>query len=155
MITLVQTGKAKPRPILLMEPKGSRYWKAWKRFIDRQLARRGFIDKEDFNLFRIVKSVDEAVRYIDEFYRVYHSIRYTSGVTVLRLVRPISDKTLKLINQRFKDILTSGGIEPSSPTKEEIHRGEHLDLPRLVMKFNKRDYGKLCAMIHIINKDQA
>ena len=74
MLTLIQTGKSKPRPIVLMEPRGSRYWADWKHFVNNQLLKNGFIDKKDFNLFRIVKSVDEAIKYIEDFYRIYHSI---------------------------------------------------------------------------------
>ena len=55
--------------------------------------------------------------------------------------------------EKFKDILKSGEIRLSPPMKEEIHKGEYLELPRLVMNFNMRDYGRLCEMIHIINKD--
>ncbi len=153
MLTLIQTGKSKPRPIVLMEPKGSTYWKAWKHFINNQLVKNGFIQKEDFNLFRIVKTVDEAIKYIEDFYKVYHSIRYVAGLTVLRLNRKISGKTLKFINQKFKNILTSGEIEASAPTNEEIQNGEYLNLPRLTMNFNLRDYGRLYKMIQVINRD--
>lgn len=152
-LTLIQTGKSKLRPIILMEPKGSTYWTAWQRFINSQLIRKGFIHKEDMNLFRIVRGVDEAVKYIEDFYRVYHSIRYVSGLTVLRLNKKLSTGTLRLLNREFKDILIGGQIELSPATPEEARRGEYPDLPRLVMKFNLHDYGKLCRMIHVINKD--
>ena len=152
-LTLIQTGKSKPRPIVLMEPKGSRYWSAWKRFVSDHLAGKGYIDKEDFNLFQIVRSADEAIEYIENFYKVYHSIRYISGLTVLRLKRPISDRTLKLINQKFKDILTGGEISSSPPIREEIRKGEYPDLPRLVMKFNYHDYGRLFELIRVVNND--
>ena len=152
MLTLIQTGKSKPRPIVLMEPKGSRYWTDWKRFVTNQLLKNGFIDKKDFLLFRIVKSVDEAIKYIEDFYRIYHSIRYDSGLTVLRLNKNISGETLNLINREFKDILTSGEIRFSPPTEKEIEKREYLELSRLVMNFNLRDYGRLCEMICAINK---
>ena len=152
MLTLVQTGKSKPRPIVLMEPKGSTYWKSWKRFIGSELFKNGFISTEDLNLFRVMNGVDEAVRYIEDFYKVYHSIRYVSGMTVLRLKKDISDKTLKLLNQKFKDILTSGYISRSAATEKEIQEGEYPGLPRLIMNFNMHHYGRLCEMIHVINK---
>jgi len=153
MITLMQTGKSRPRPIVLMEPKGSVYWKSWMSFIKSQLAKKGFIKNEDLSLFKIVRTTDQAVEYIENFYRVYHSIRYVLGLAVIRLNRQISGKTLKLINRKFKDILTGGQIEVSSPTPKEIQEKEFLDLPRLVMNFNLRDYGRLCEMIQVINKD--
>lgn len=155
MLTLVQTGKSKPRPIVLMEPKGSTYWAAWKHYVNGHLLKNGFIAKEDLELFRIAKSVDEAVGYIEDFYRVYHSIRYVSGLTVIRLNKEISGSALALINQEFKDILTSGEIRLSPPTKKEIQNQEYLDLPRLVMNFDMRNYGRLCQMIHVINRDRS
>ena len=153
MLTLIQTGKSKPRPVVLMEPEGSRYWADWKNFVNNQLFKNGFIDKEDFKLFRIVKSVDEAIKYIEDFYRIYHSIRYDSGLTVLRLNKKISMETLNLINRKFKDILTNGEIRFSPPTKKEMEKKEYLELPRLAMSFNLRDYGRLCEMICVINRD--
>lgn len=153
MITLIQTGKSRPRPIVLMEPRGSTYWATWMHFVKSQLVKKGFINKEDLNLIHIVKSVDAAVKYIEDFYRVYHSIRYVAGLAVLRLNREISVKTLKLINKEFKDILISGEIRVSPPTDKEIQEGEFLKLPRLVMNFNMRNFGRLCEMIHVINKD--
>jgi len=153
MITLVQTGKSRPRPIVLMEPQGSTYWADWMSFVKKQLVKKGFIKKEDLNLFRIMKSADQAAKYIDDFYRVYHSIRYIFGVAYLRLNREISDSTLKLINREFKDILTGGQIQRCAPTPKEAQENEFLDLPRLSMNFNLRDYGRLCEMIQVINKD--
>jgi uncharacterized protein (TIGR00730 family) len=153
MLTLIQTGKSKPRPIVLMESKGSRYWTDWKNFVNSQLFKNGFIDKKDFNLFRIVKSVDEAIKYIEDFYKIYHSIRYDSGLTVLRLNKKISKETLNLINRKFKNILKDGDIRFSSPTEKEIENKEYLELPRLAMNFNLSDYGRLCEMICVINRD--
>ncbi len=153
MLTLIQTGKSRPRPIVLMEPKGSAYWAAWERFLNKHLLKNGFIKKEDFNLFHLAKTVDEAVKYIEDFYRVYHSIRYVSGLTVLRLNRQISPRTLKFINKKFKDILTGGEIKISPPAAQEMQNGEYLNLPRLAMSFNMRDYGRLCELIRVINRD--
>jgi hypothetical protein len=152
MITLMQTGKSKPRPIVLMEPEGSAYWSGWKRFVDNQLMKNGFINKEDLSLFRIVRTVDEGIEYIENFYKVYHSIRYVSGLTVIRLNRTISADTLEALNKEFKDILTSGQIKFSPPTEKEIAKNEYVDLPRLVMNFNMHDYGRLCEMISFINR---
>lgn len=153
MLTLIQTGKSRPRPIVLMEPNGSTYWADWMRFVNKQLVKTGYISKEDINLFCIAKTPAAGVKCIEDFYRVYHSIRFVSGLTVLRLNKKISAKTLKLINKRFKGILTSGEIKLSPPTEKEMEEGEFVDLPRIAMNFNMCDYGRLCEMIRIINRD--
>ncbi len=153
MLTLIQTGKSRPRPVVLVEPKGSAYWAGWMHFVNKQLVKKGYIKEEDLNLFRVVKTVNEGIKYIENFYKVYHSIRYVSGLTVVRLNKEISDKTLKLINKKFKDILTSGEIKNSPPTNKEIQEGEYLSLPRLTMNFNMRGYGRLWELIRVINRD--
>ncbi|MDD5060595.1 MAG: TIGR00730 family Rossman fold protein, partial [Candidatus Omnitrophica bacterium] len=152
MLTLIQTGKSRPRPVVLMEPEGSVYWKDWKSFIQSHLVNSGFVNKEDLSIFSIQSNVDEAIKYIEDFYKVYHSIRYVSGLTVLRLNKKISEKNLKLLNLRFKDILTKGQITISSALKEEIEKNEYPELLRLVMEFDLRSYGRLCELIHAINK---
>jgi len=154
MMTLVQTGKSRPRPIILMEPQGSTYWSSWMHFVKSQLVKNKYIKKEDLSLFAIAKTSDQAIKYIENFYRVYHSIRYVSGLAVLRLHRQISPQTLKFINKEFKDILTSGQIQVCPPTAKEIQEKEFLNLPRLSMNFNLRDYGRLCEMIQVINQDK-
>lgn len=151
-LTLIQTGKSRPRPIVMMEPEGSTYWERWRRFVNDELVNNGYVDKEDMNLFTFAKTVDEGVKYIEDFYRVYHSIRYVSGKTVLLLNREISEKTLKILNDEFKDILHSGSIMPSPPLQGEFEKGECLNLPRLVMDFNLHDFGRLIELIHYINR---
>jgi uncharacterized protein (TIGR00730 family) len=153
MLTLVQTGKSRPRPIILMEPKGSTYWSAWLGFVKRKLVIPGFIDRKDLKLFYIAKTVNEAIRYIEDFYKVYHSIRYVSGLTVLRLNKVVPGPKLKLINRKFSSMLTFGKITLSSPTEIEAQEKEFLTLPRLAMHFNMRDYGMLYEMIHVLNND--
>jgi hypothetical protein len=136
-----------------MEPKGSTYWADWMSFIKNQLVKKGFIKKEDLQLVQIVKTADAAVKYIEYFYRVYHSIRYVLGQAVIRLNRKISGRTLEFLNAEFKDILISGRIQEAPATPKEIQEKEFLSLPRLIMNFNLRDYGRLYEMIKAINQD--
>jgi len=152
MLTLMQTGKSKPRPIVLMEPKGSTYWKAWKDFVGSELIENGYISRNDSSLFYTARSAGQAVEYIRDFYRVYHSIRYVSGLTVLRLKKKLSARALASINREFKDILKSGSIEASAPLDKEVQNNEFIELPRLAMDFNLRDFGRLCEMIRAINR---
>jgi uncharacterized protein (TIGR00730 family) len=90
MLTLIQTGKSKPRPIVLIESKGSRYWEAWKRYVVDHLLKNGFIEKDDLKLFRIAKSVDEAIKYIE--YK--EKLKTLSNITFL----PETQNKFELIN---------------------------------------------------------
>jgi uncharacterized protein (TIGR00730 family) len=151
MLTLFQTGKTLPRPIVLLEDKNGNYWKSWLDFVDSVLIEGGFVSKEDRKLLQVAHSIEDAVKYVTDFFRVYHSLRYVRGLTVLRFTREIPEKLINELNSNFKDILTTGKIEASPPLKDELTNREHLDLPRLVFDFNHRNFGRLNEMIHFIN----
>lgn len=150
-LTLMQTGKSRPRPVVLMEPEGGNYWKGWRSFLSRHLVKKGYIDKDDLKMFSYAGTVEEAADKIERFYKVYHSLRYIRDLTVLRLNHPLSEEALRCIKREFRDIIIDGDIKNSGPLDEELQKDEYPYLPRLVMKFNKGRYGRLCEMIHMIN----
>jgi uncharacterized protein (TIGR00730 family) len=151
MLTLFQTGKTLPRPIILLEDKNGDYWKNWLDFVDSVLIKKGFVSPEDRNLLQVAHSPEEAAKYVTDFFRVYHSLRYVKGLTVLRFTREIPEKLITQLNSDFKDILTTGEIQASPPLNDELKNREHLELPRLVFDFNHRNFGRLNEMIHTIN----
>ncbi len=150
-LTLVQTGKSKPRPIILIEPPDSQYWGHWLGFVTRELAGGGFISRNDMSLFVHVNSVEKAIDEILQFYRVYHSIRYIGDKTVVRLNSLLNSENIDELNKKYANILRSGEIKLTEPLPAEQQGGEFLELPRLVMDFNRRDYGKLYEMLRFLN----
>ena len=151
-LTLVQTGKGRPRPIVFMEPEGVSYWHDCRAFIDRQLLQGGFIGEDDSHLYIIAHSVDEAVSYVEGFFRVYHSMRFDGAMTIMRLNHELSPEKLQRINREFSDIVTEGEIMPVEPTTREVQENDVADLPRLGFSFNRKKFGRLYAMIHAINE---
>jgi hypothetical protein len=63
-ITLIQTKKMKPFPIILM---GSDYWKDLIAFFRNQMLGRDMISKEDLNIFQCMDDPAEIVDYIRRF----------------------------------------------------------------------------------------
>jgi uncharacterized protein (TIGR00730 family) len=152
-LTLVQTGKRDPMPIVLVDEPGGTYWMAWYRFVTDELLQRGLISKEDLALFKVTDSVDEAVQEIIGFYSTYNSMRYIRDRLILRLNREPSDALVDRLNADFADILEEGRI-----AKTAVHRlesdDEHLkELPRLTLMFNRRDFGRLRQMIDVLNRE--
>jgi uncharacterized protein (TIGR00730 family) len=152
MLTLFQTGKTLPRPIVLLEDKNGGYWKSWLDFVDSVLIKKGFVSPEDRDLLQVAHSPEEASKFITDFFRVYHSLRYVRGLTVLRFTKEIPEDLINKLNADFKDILTTGEIQASPPLADEMKNREHLDLPRLVFHFNHRNFGRLNEMINTINR---
>ncbi len=151
-LTLVQTGKAKPMPIVFMDAPRGTYWKTWKRYVEEHLLRHGLISEEDLALFKVTTSVDEAVDEITRFYRVYHSSRTVGRQLVIRLTRPVPAKLVERLARDFADILLSGTIVQRSALAEE-DEPELATLPRLVLPFNRTDFGRLRQLIDQVNRD--
>ncbi|MFA4858438.1 MAG: TIGR00730 family Rossman fold protein [Candidatus Margulisiibacteriota bacterium] len=150
VLTLLQTGRCFPRPIVMLESKNG-YWEAWLKFVKDKLVRGDFIRPIDLKLFKIVKTAKAAVNEIVNFYSVYHSIRYSKDLTVIRLERQLTKADYQLLNKKFKDLLAKGEIEPSDALPVEKKNDEFPHLPRLKMYFNRQNYVRLLELIRQIN----
>jgi hypothetical protein len=64
----------------------------------------------------------------------------------------ISLQSIQKLNELFRDILTPGGsIYLSEALPAEDDEPGIADLPRLIVDFNRRDFGKLRGLIDVIN----
>lgn len=152
-LTLIQTGKRNPMPVVLIDREKGTYWNRWAHFLKDDLLANGSISEEDLNLFEIVHSVDQAVTIIDRFYHCYHSLRYVRDRLVLRLKRPLSPETVGTLKRLFGDILRPGGdIRSSGALEEEADEPDIRHLPRLLVDFNRMNFGRLKALIDAINR---
>lgn len=152
-LTLLQTGKADPAPIVFLDSPGGSYWKTWADYVRRHLLDEQLISEQDMSLFRVTDDVDEAVAEITGFFHRYHSQRYVGDQLVLRLQSPISEPVLNELNRDFKDILRedAGPIVQQGALPEEADEPELAELPRLVLPFARFDFGKLRMLIDRVN----
>jgi hypothetical protein len=152
LLTLLQTGKAQPAPLVLLDVPDGTYWRGWQRFVDEQVATRGLVSPEDHSLYRITADVDIAADEILGFFRNYHSVRWVGDLLIMRLQRAPSRPQLSAVNRQFADIVVGGGaIRPSKPLSPERSSGDHVDLPRLAFRFDRIHYGRLRQMIDVVN----
>jgi len=150
VLTLVQTGKRDLFPIVLLDAPGGNYWKALDVFIRAELHENGMISPEDFALYKVTDNVEEAVGEIEQFYKVYHSMRYVRKQLVIRTLTPISESLLSEIQSEFGDILSDGTFEVRDALPEE-DEPELEELSRLVFMFNRRNLGRLRILLDCIN----
>ncbi|MEO3706059.1 LOG family protein [Trichormus azollae] len=150
-MTLSQTGKFGPVPLVLIDSPGGDYWHSWSQYIDQQLVTRGLVSPEDPNLYTVTDNLEVACNTITNFYQGYHSSRYVGDQLVIRLKQELSDAEVELLNVNFSDILIKGRIEKSQVLPQE-GQDETSALPRLLLYFNQRDLGRLYHMIAVINQ---
>ena len=153
-LTLLQTGKRNPMPLIFIDAPGGTYWQKFFDFCKEDLLATGYISASDFNLFEIVDSVDAAVERIACFYYRYHSLRYLRNKLLLRLNTEVGPARIETLKREFADILAQDGdIRLSGALPEEIEEPEISHLPRLVIDFNRKDFGRLKALIDAVNRD--
>lgn len=150
-LTLVQTAKTTPVPIVLCDEPGGTYWQHWRTYVKAELLGNSMIDAADMNLFHVTDRAEDAVAEIVRFYRRYHSLRFVWDQLVIRMNSPIAPELIAELESQFSDILTMPKIEQRfEPLPEE--QGLFPDKPRLVMSFDRRSTGRLRVLINRINE---
>jgi len=152
-LTLIQTGKNPPIPVVLVDDDQGGYWENLFSFMRNTLLKRGLISGEDFGLFTLTRSPEEAVQVIDDFYRVYHSSRYIGENLVIRTTKELSAEEVDILQNEFSEILSPGQRISTSAVglAKESDQPDLLLLPRLIVPFNHRNFGLLIAFIRRIN----
>jgi uncharacterized protein (TIGR00730 family) len=151
LLTLLQTGKAEPAPVVMLETPGGTYWKGWLRFLEDEAIAAGWVSPEDTALFKVATTVEEACDEITGFYRNYHSCRWVGDLLVLRVQTAPSKAELADLNKRFADIVTRGSIRSASAFPPERSSNDYPELPRLALRFDKWHFARLRQLIDAVN----
>jgi hypothetical protein len=152
VLTLLQTGKAPPMPVVLMELPGEGYWETWDKFVRTQLLERKYIDAADLDLFKIMHSPEEAADWIKFYYSTYNSMRQVYSRLVIRLEKELTDEQVSSLNEKFADLIKLGKIYKSPALQEEADEPELKAKPRIVFNNNKKSAGRLNELILEINR---
>ncbi|MBA3400288.1 MAG: LOG family protein, partial [Acidimicrobiia bacterium] len=151
LLTLTQTGKGLPAPIVLLDMPGDDYWSTIQSFVTEQLIPRGLVSEADTSLYLLTDSCDEAQAEITGFYANYDSIRYVGDQAVIRLNHTPTDAQLDDLNERFGYVVSTGRIDRVEPFPEERRNDDRIGLPRIGFMFAQHRYGDLRAMINVLN----
>ncbi|MCU4671585.1 TIGR00730 family Rossman fold protein [Microbacterium fluvii] len=151
LLTLQQTGKADPTPIVLLDGPDGTFWQGLRRFADEQLIPSGVISPDDLDRVLLTDSVERAAAEITGFWRNYDSLRWVGKRLVLRLRAEPADAEVEALNERFAGLLVQGRIERRGALRAEREDGDRVELPRLVMHFNRFKVGDLHHLIRAVN----
>jgi len=151
LLTLVQTGKAQPGPIVLLDVPGGTYWSTWESFVRAELMDRGYVSEHDLCLVKVTDDVDAAVDEVTEFFANYHSERFVEGRLVIRLHHAPDEETLKALMSEFGDITSRGVIERIHTTSNETADDDHVDLERIAFWFDRHGWPRLRELIDRLN----
>jgi uncharacterized protein (TIGR00730 family) len=152
LLTLVQTGKAEPAPIVLLDTPGGGYWRGLETFLDEQVVAAGLISTPDRALYHLTDSVEGTIGEIETFYRNFHSMRFVGDRLVIRLQAGPTGDELRQLSADFTDIIVQGAIETARPFPPEVAGDDHLDKARIVFRFDRHGFGRLRSLIDALNR---
>jgi uncharacterized protein (TIGR00730 family) len=152
VLTLLQTGKAPPMPVVLMELPGEQYWETWDNFVKKQLLERQFVSAQDLSFYKIIHSAKEATQWISAYYSTYHSLRQVRDRLVIRLNKELPDSAIRTLNDDFHDLVKAGTIARTHALRDEEDEPSLVAKPRIAFAYNKKSAGRLNQMILAINR---
>ena len=150
LLTLTQTGKGLPVPIVLLDTPGDPYWETVHDFVGRQLVERELVAAADTELYLVTDDCQTAVDEVLGFYKNYDSIRYVGHLAVMRMKHAPTDAQLADLNERFGQ-LSTGGIAQATPFEPERRENDKLDLARITFTLANHSAGVLRELIDAVN----
>jgi uncharacterized protein (TIGR00730 family) len=152
LLTLAQTGKSVPVPIVFLDVPGNPFWAPIMDTLSRHLLENGLISTEDTSLYTVTDDVDEAVRVITAFYVNYHSLRFVGDVMHLRMQRQVPDDALADISARHGHLSADGVVRRIAASPAELRDDDVPDLPRLALDYTGKGFAPLMPLLADINR---
>ena len=152
LLTLAQTAKSVPVPIVFLEVPGHPFWTPLMKAMEPLLLDHGLISSSDTTLYTITDNIEDAVSEITRFYANYDSIRFVDDVLYIRVKRSIPDEQFVEIANRFVSLAVDGVIQQTTSTSEEIRDDDVPDLPRVSLKYAAKGFADLRGLIDALNQ---
>jgi hypothetical protein len=115
------------------------------------LLRNGLISPDDLCLYQFTDDPNQAVKWITRFYRNYHSTRWVKDTLIIRLKYAPPPTAIDALNEDYADIINGDRIHLTTATREEQDDRDAIDLPRIALGFDRRQYGRLRQLIDTLN----
>lgn len=152
LLTLAQTAKSVPVPIVFLEVSGDPFWSPLMEVMEPLLIQHGLISPSDTTLYTITDDINKAVAEITGFYSNYHSLRFVNNRMYLRTQRALSEVELRDINNSFGHLSRDGVITQSGPTEAEVRDNDVVDLNRISLDYSPKGFADLRPLIDALNQ---
>lgn len=151
LLTLAQTAKSVPVPIVFLEVPGDPFWSPLMAMMEPLLLSHGLISPSDTSLYLITDNVTRAVDEITRFYSNYHSIRFVGDIMHIRMHRPIPDSEMPGLVERHSHLSRDGRIEKVEPSAAEIRDGDAVEMARIALDYGAKGFADLRPLIDEVN----
>ena len=156
-LTLVQTGKTKPMPIVFLDAPRGTYWKTWKRYVEYGWPATDWWRRPEMPVLTVRARATALALLLCAALLSLAAVLVVRTVDrnlVIRLTHRIPESLVTQLGHDFADIVVKGEIVQTGALEEEREDAPELvRLPRLVLEFNRSSFGRLRQLIDRLNSD--
>jgi len=138
VLTLLDTGKTTPAPVVLLDTPDGLFWKQWTTFVDEGIIANGYVGANNLCLVRLATSVHETVEEITRFYSNYIAFSEADGRGVMTLQHTPDDAQLEELRVAVPDFAEGTGYR--------VEGEDAISFP-----FDGRNYLSLRFVIDVVN----
>lgn len=151
LLTLAQTAKSVPVPIVFLEVPGDPFWTPLMKTMEPLLLAHGLISPSDITLYKITDNIQEAVQEVVGFYSNYHSIRFVNNRLYIRIHRALPASDLAALSHEFNHLGDGNTFEQGGPTADEVRDNDNLALTRVSLNYTAKGFADLRPLIDELN----
>ncbi|MGA7834818.1 MAG: TIGR00730 family Rossman fold protein [Acidimicrobiales bacterium] len=138
VLTLLDTGKTTPAPVVLLDTPDGTFWSEWLAFMDQSIIKNHYVDTDDMYIVRFVTSIDEAVDEIEHFYSNYRGFEIDGERGLMSVYRTPTPDQLRTLSEAVPIF----GGEPGYRVEDDT---------TISFNFDGRNYVSLRLVIDQVN----
>ena len=99
VLTLLDTGKTTPAPVVLLDTPDGTFWQEWLTFMDQAIVKNHFVDTDDMFIVRFATTICDAVDEIEHFYSNYQSFEIVGDRGVMKVRHTPTPEQLRALSE--------------------------------------------------------
>jgi len=139
VLTLLDTGKTTPAPVVLLDTPDGLFWKQWMTFINDGIVKNHYVATDDMFLVRLATTIDETVHEIERFYSNYRDFAVDGARGLMSLYRAPTPAQLDALRAKVPMFDEGGGYRVENDQT-------------LSFDFDGRNYANLRLVINEVNE---
>jgi uncharacterized protein (TIGR00730 family) len=138
VLTLLDTGKTTPAPVVLLDTPEGKFWQEWLTFMDQAIVKNHYVATDDMFIVRLATSIEETVEEIEHFYSNYRSFEIDGDRGLISLNRTPTPDQLSALATSCPMFADAPGYQLEDPTT-------------ISFNFDGRNYVNLRLVIDEVN----
>ncbi len=138
VLTLLDTGKTTPAPVVLLDTPDGSFWSEWLTFMDQGIIKNHYVDTDDMFIVRFATSIEQTVDEIEHFYSNYQGFETSGERGLIKLRHTPTDEQLRALAAAVPIFASDPGyrIENSSTISFNFDGRNYMSLRLVIDEVN-------------------